>query len=142
MTQSSRCAIGCMALLGAFAGPRVVAAQSACRSADSISVDLLEAVTRYATAISGDDAGVRQAVNLPNVAANQIALVQSDSLCAVASAAYQTGRRGTGQGYSGRVYVVKVGTYYVVLDPAYYLTTPGVYIVDVFSPQWVRVGGF
>ena len=116
-------------------------AQSACRGTDQRSADMIEQVRWYVTATGGDDAVSRGSLRLPVAAANEVELVTSDSLCAVAAAAYSADRQGIGSGLSGRVYVVKVKNTYVVHDPQYVPNSahPGGLICIVFDSNWQRL---
>jgi hypothetical protein len=58
-------------------------------------------------------------LRLPFVPANELKLVADERTCRKANQAYQAELQNTGgSGFSGRVYVVRVGTSYAVLDPA------------------------
>jgi hypothetical protein len=138
-------------LMPSFVGSRVVAAtivalgvsvptsrgvaQSACRAADTRSADLIEQITAYVTATSGDDAVSRDSLHLPTAAATDVQLVTSDSVCALAAAAYNVDRQGSGTGLSGRVYVIKIQSTCVVHDPEYVYDPahPGGLVMIVFD---------
>jgi hypothetical protein len=128
-------ALGLLAVAGGNAG-----AQSACRPQNWLSTFMKEELTRYMTATGGDNAAVRDSLHLPTAAANDVQLVTSDSVCAVASAAYSLDRQGIGAGLSGQVHVVKVDTIYVVLDPDFdnqpVAGRPKASVTIVFNSSW------
>jgi len=107
-------------------GPLDSAAQtpSACRPADSVSVRMLSWVKSIVTGTDPGAVQQRTAMQLPQVAADQITYVTDKQVCSKAvspynaNAGYQTTGTGTSEAPSGRLYVVKVGTAYVVNDPA------------------------
>jgi len=128
-------ALGLLAVAGSDAG-----AQSACRPQNWLSTFMTEELTRYVTATGGDNAAVRDSLHLPAAAANAVQLVASDSLCALASAAYSLDRQGIGAGLSGQVHVVKIDTVYVVLDPDFdnqpVAGRPKASVTIVFNSSW------
>jgi hypothetical protein len=115
-------------------------AQSACRAADARSADLIEQITTYVTANGGDDAVSRDSLHLPTGVAADVQLVTSDSVCALAAAAYNLDRQGSGTGLSGRVYVIKIQSTYVVHDPDYVYDPahPGGLVMIVFDANWQK----
>ena len=120
--------------------PKPSRAQSACRGADQRSADIIEQLRWYVTATGGDDAVSRDSLHLPTGVAADVQLVTSDSICAPAAAAYNLDRRGSGTGLSGRVYVIKIHSTYVVHDPDYVYDPahPGGLVMIVFDANWQK----
>ena len=116
------------------------AAQSPCRTPDWLGTRIVEQLTTFVTATSADYAIVRDSLRLPAAAANEVEVVGTDSLCAVAAAAYAADRRGVGAGLSGRVLVVKIKTAYVVFDPEFdnypVAGQPKATVRIVFNSSW------
>ena len=111
-------------------------AQSVCRPADKASADLIEEMGRYSSAPAGDAAIMRDSLRLPSVPRSQVALVTNESVCKKAKATYQTSLSTPGHTFSGRVYVVKIGTVYAVLDPTFNLGDPTNWIVQIRDSRY------
>jgi hypothetical protein len=64
-------------------------------------------------------------------------LVTSESVCQKARDAYQAffANRG-GTGFTGRVYVIKIGTTYAALDPGYNYGDPTVWTVEILDSRY------
>ena len=107
---------------------------SACRPADSASVRILSWVRSIVTGTDPASAKQRTAMRLPQVGTDQITYVTDKQVCSKAvspynaNAAYQTTGTGTAEAPSGQLYVVKVGTVYVVKDPAIGAGKFGIYV--------------
>ena len=100
--------------------PSVVLSQTVCRPADTQTATLQLDVGRYSAATAGDEKIVRDSLRLPFVPQNQITVVSQEATCRKAKDALQSALANTGNNtFSGRVYVLKVGTAYAVVDPAY-----------------------
>lgn len=114
-------ALACVLLLLATVSAR---GQSACRPADSVSTYILRWVTQIATGTDSVYALQRSNMRIPQVPASQITYVTDKTVCNKALSPYnansvmQDASTGTTVPPSGKVYVVKVGTVYVVHDPA------------------------
>jgi hypothetical protein len=111
-----------------------------CRAADDSSYDMIEMVKSYAMATDSIGQAVRDSLRIPAVvSAGDIVLITKENVCKSANNAYQSiasGARGT---LSGRVYVVQVGTSYVVWDPSYrYSTADQADVFIVFDSRWAR----
>jgi hypothetical protein len=78
---------------------------------------MLNAIKHMMTSADSNVASERRANHLPLIVADSAVLVRDDSVCARMAAAY-SGALSASQTPSGRVYVLKVGTAYVVRDPA------------------------
>jgi hypothetical protein len=93
-------------------------AQSVCLAADSLGAAMLEQISLVASSNDPQMATSRQHMQLPQVAATQVVFVTDTRVCSRARDAYTAAiRRTDGVQPSGRVYVLKVGTVYVVNDP-------------------------
>ncbi len=97
----------------------------------------------WATAASGPYAENRTILKLPQATATQVSLVTSESICKKARDAYQAFFAGQGgSAFSGRVYVVKVGTAYVVVDPAHHYGDSRTYTSAVFDSRYRHLSTF
>lgn len=117
----------CAVVLLQFCVLSAAGAQTVCRSPDSTSTRFRDEIVRYTTAqLSPDDAIVRDSARLPAVSAGQVTWVTTESVCKKARTTYQ--QRLTGHGgtpFSGRVYVLRVGTTrYAAMDPGYHYALP------------------
>jgi hypothetical protein len=75
---------------------------------------------------------VRDSLRLGAASASSVILVADQTVCKKANAAYQAAVGGPGgSGFSGKVYVVKSGTTYAVLDPDFH--------VDGRTDNWIIV---
>lgn len=109
-----------MGLVLAVAMPPAALPQTYCRPADTQTATLKLDVGRYSSATAGDGKIVRDSLRLPHVPENQITVVSQEATCRKANAALQSLFANTGNTtFSGRVYVLQVGTAYAVVDPAY-----------------------
>ena len=124
--------------LTAFAGVRAQA--QVCRAADDSSYDMIEMVKSFALATDSGWVAARDARGIPAVAsASNVVLVTKENLCKSANSAYQAVATGDRQTLTGRVYVVQVGTSYVVWDPGYrYNIASPADIFMVFDSRWVK----
>jgi hypothetical protein len=111
-----------------------------CRAADDSSYDMIEVVKSYALASDSVGRAVRDSLRIPAVAsATNIVLISKEVTCKSANTAYQLAATGARQTLSGRVYVVQVGTRYVVWDPSYrYDTGQPKDVFMVFDSKWVK----
>ena len=113
---------------------------SACRPSDGESAQILAWVQGIVTGT--DSASIRQRLlmQLPSVSASQISYVTDTKICSkmvtsyTARVGYQQPASGPGQTPSGRLHVVKVGTTYLVSDPA--LRAGKYYFVVTFDKQY------
>ena len=88
-----------------------------CRSADSSGTDMLE---KYKSDLRSTDPYMRLELSrngISQVDPNTVVLVTDRTVCSKAMKAYNTAASGNGVTPSGSVYVVKIGTVYVVKDP-------------------------
>jgi hypothetical protein len=116
----------------ALVTPATAIGQTVCRPADSLATEFRTEISRYSAASYPGDAVVRDSLRLPAVPASQVVLIGQEATCKKARDAYQQELVGSGGGaFSGRVYVLKVGTAYAVLDP--------VFKYDPNSSNWVIV---
>jgi len=115
------------------------AAQSVCRPADQASADLIEEMGRYSSAPGGDAAVMRDSLRLPSVPRSQVVLVTNESVCKKAKATYQTSLSTPGYTFSSRVYVVKIGTVYAVLDPTFNLGDSTNWIVQIQDSRYQQL---
>jgi hypothetical protein len=120
-------------------GSAVPAWGAVCRPHDATAERVRLRLARYAIPNHPDDETVRAKLGLPQTA--QISVVSSESVCKKADAAYRAELTGPGQGgFSGQVYVIKVGTTYAVFDPAYHWgPEPGYYTVIIFDSRWRKL---
>lgn len=108
-----------------------------CLAADSTSAALIRSVTKMATSTDSTVVLNRQDVGIPAVPASQISLVTTKSVCSKAVQAAAAGfTRSDGVLPSASAYVVKVGTTYVVADPA---QTMGEYAMTVVLTSQYQV---
>lgn len=112
--------LGIAALFMTLGGFNAASAQTYCRPADATSNLLTAHVGEISSATVGDDKIVRDSLRLPLVQTSQIAVVTQEATCKKANAAFQAwlANRG-GTSFSGRVYVLRIGTVYAVHDPVY-----------------------
>lgn len=102
------------------ATPPAAFSQTVCRPADTQTASLKLDVGRYSSATAGEEKIMRDSLRLPLVPANQITGVTQEATCRKANAALQSLFANTGNNtFSGRVYVLKVGNSYAVVDPVY-----------------------
>jgi len=101
---------------------------------------MIEMIKTYALATDSVGRAAADSLGIPAVAsASAIQLVTKGSTCVAASAAYQAAANGGRQTLSGRVYVVQVGTAFVVWDPQYrYSTSADLDVYMVFTAKWVK----
>src|SRR6476661_2582887 len=104
-------------------GSPASAQQSSCRAADSVSAGLMRWVTRIATSSDPASTMTRNLMQIPQVSANKISYVTSNTVCSKIVGPYNSVteiRDSTTDAPiapSGQLYVIKVGTVYVALDP-------------------------
>jgi hypothetical protein len=107
-------------LVLAVATPPAALSQTICLPADAQTATLKLDISRYSSATAGDEKIVRDSLRLPYVPENQVTVVSQEATCRKANAALQSLFANTGNNtFSGRVYVLQVGTAYAVVDPAY-----------------------
>lgn len=112
--------IATAALIGSALGAPL-RAQAVCRSADEVGTRFRGHIARYSSAAIKGDAQVRDSLRLASSSAANVTLVTSESVCKKANATYQAELGGVGGSpFSGKVYVVKAGTTYAVLDPSFH----------------------
>jgi hypothetical protein len=82
---------------------------------------LIKWLEAYTSATSGDYLASRNVLKLPLAPANQLELVTHEATCKKARPIYEAAANTQGgTGLSGRLYVVKVGTAFAVVDPDYH----------------------
>jgi len=101
--------------------PKTALGQTVCRPADATTQALVLDIGRYTSATGGDNKVVRDSLRLPLLSASQIIVVTQESVCKKANSAFQSywANRG-GTAFSGRVYVLQIGSVYGVSDPSYH----------------------
>jgi len=93
-------------------------AQSVCLGADSLGAPMLDQIRLVASSNDPNMVTYRQRMKLSQVPAAQVVFVTDTKVCTKARDVYTAAiRRTDGVQPSGRVYVIKVGTTYVVNDP-------------------------
>jgi hypothetical protein len=98
-------------------------------------------LARYAFANRPDEKAVRDSLRLPQ--SGQTSIITSESVCKKANPAYQGVLAGTGHGFSGKVYVIQVGTTYAVFDPVYHWgPDSGYYTVVIFDSRWRKLSSY
>lgn len=97
-------------------------AQAVCRPADSLGSKFLAHIARHSAPSNPSDAVVRDSLRLGPVSnRSQVVMVTQEAVCKKAKAAYEAGLSGPGgSSFSGRLYVVKSGSTYAVLDPDFH----------------------
>lgn len=131
-------ALAFVAVLALVAAPR--AGAQVCRAADDSSAGMIQMVKNYALASDSTMRDTRDSLRIPAVAlASDVVLVTKEATCKSANTAYQAVATGARQTLTGRVYVVRVGTSYVVWDPGYaYNASYPTDIYMVFDSRWVN----
>lgn len=111
-----------------------------CRAADDSSAGMIQMVKNYALATDSVTKEGRDTLRIPAVIqATDVALITKETTCKSANTAYQKVATGARTTLSGRVYVVKVGTSYVVWDPGYaFDPNQPTDIYMVFDSRWVH----
>ena len=131
---------GVAVLLGVgamIALPSQLWSQTVCRPPDSTSAALIRELSRYATATSGDDQLVRDSLHLPLVSPSQVVLTTQEAVCKKANQAYQSKLTNSGStAFSGRVYVVQIGSFYAALDPAFNYGDPRFWTVVIMDSRY------
>lgn len=142
MTSSNWRWLALAALMLLLAAPRAEA--QICRAADDSSAGMIQMVKNYALATDSATKEGRDTLRIPAVSlASDVALITKEATCKSANTAYQLVATGARQTLTGRVYVVRVGTSYVVWDPGYAFDPS--YAVDiymVFDSRWVHKSTF
>jgi hypothetical protein len=96
-------------------------ASSACRPADSTSTRMVKWVTNVVTGTDSGSVRQRTQMKLPQVAPTEISYVSDKTVCSKALSPYNANsgmqNGGVTVAPSGKLYVIKVGTVYVVNDP-------------------------
>lgn len=134
-SASNHTIVAALLLLGAV--PR--AGAQVCRAANDSSIDMIQMVKNYALATDSVTKDVRDFLLIPAVAsAADVALITKEGTCRRANSAYRKAATGARQTLSGRVFVVKVGTSYVVWDPAYsFNASYELWVYMLFDSRWV-----
>ena len=111
-----------------------------CRAADDSSYAMIEMVKSFALATDSSWVAARDARGIPAASsANTVVLITRENTCKSANTAYQSVATGARQTLTGRVYVVQVGTSYVVWDPGYrYDIASPADIYMVFDSRWAK----
>jgi hypothetical protein len=132
-------------------GSSVVApgfAQTHCRPADSTGAEFLAEVTQYAAAESPNNAAVRDSLRLQPTPKKWIKLVEDETVCSQAAAAYRRELTTAAETHTGRVYVIQARDRYAVLDVDYHIaprrpTLHGTnWIIVIFDATWGRLSLF
>lgn len=119
-------------VIACLAAPVASAQTTVCRAATDESGYMLNVVRLYALTTEPVGQAARDSLRIPAVSsASAVVLITKEATCKSANTAYQAAATGARQTLSGRVYVVQVGTAYVVWDPDY------VYNVASPSPQYM-----
>jgi hypothetical protein len=114
-------ALTVLVVLACLVRAEVAAAQSVCRAADTRSALLIKWLGTYSSATSGGLLETRNALKLPLTPANQLELATQEGTCKKVKPTYEAAANAEGgTGLSGRLYVVKVGTVFVAVDPDYH----------------------
>ena len=103
---------------GALVGDSSNIEAQACRPADATSESMIGGLTNLMTDSYPQFTQVRDSLRLPLVSGSSIVLVTNDSICTQLAKVYGTAISEFGMTPSGKVYAVKVGSVYVVYDPA------------------------
>lgn len=114
--ETKRLALTVCVLTAAVAVPAIAEAQ--CRTADSTGTQMLD---KYKADVRSADGAMQAWLGrngIPRVNPNTVVLVTDKTTCSKAMKAYNATLTGNGITPSGSVYVVKIGTVYVVKDPA------------------------
>lgn len=124
-------------LLGCVALP---ARAQVCRAADDSSFSLVEMVKSFALATDSAFKAARDSLGIPPAASSaDVVLITKQTICKSANTAYQKAATGARQTLTGRVYVVQVGSSYVVWDPGYvYDPAYPTDIYMVFDSRWAK----
>ena len=144
MRDSHKVVARCIVLIVlGLLSPGLASAQN-CRAADDSSYDMIELVKSYAMASDSIGRATRDSLRIPAVAsASSIALVTKQTTCKSANTAYQSVATGDRQTLSGQVFVVQVGTVYVVWDPSYRTISAQPQDVNiVFDSKWNKLSIF
>jgi hypothetical protein len=141
LSMPSKCRAALVAVaLFVTPGLRVASAQTTtvCRAAGDDSENMMTIVKQYALATDSTWKATRDSLRIPAVSsASSVVLITKENTCKSASSAYQSAVAGARQTLSGRVYVVQVGTSYVVWDPAYvYNVASPMGAYAVFDSRW------
>jgi hypothetical protein len=128
--------------------PFTVAAQSACRPADSASVQMTLWVKNIATGTDSQAADLRAQTRIPSTTASQVQYVTDNKICSKVLSPYNAETvmtvtaTSTQVAPSGQVYVVRAGTVYVVWDPAKAAGSYAVYVTlnSKYKVLWSGVG--
>ena len=106
-----------------FGSSRAAGQASACRPADPVSDRIIRWVTHIVTGTDAGSAQQRSQMALPQVGASQITYVTDNRVCSKALNPYnanstmQDAATGAPVPPSGQIYVIQVGSVYVVTDP-------------------------
>lgn len=97
-------------------------AHGQCRPLDRDGKQFQYHIGLYASATGSDPkAAIRDSVKLGSVPASQVVLITQATVCRKANGAYRRFLAGTGgPPFSGQVYVLRAGSTYAVMDPAFY----------------------
>jgi hypothetical protein len=119
------------------ANPSAARAQgSACLAADETTQGIIKKLSRLMDADAGSVALDRALYGLPRVDPSTITVVTDKTICAKAERAYTAALKSTTSTPSGKVYVIKVGTVYVVQDPQ---RKGGEYVIEIVMDSQFRV---
>lgn len=121
--------IGCASL-------RARSASNECRAKDGNADWLLERVHAWIAPKDSSEAATADSLRVPRAPAADVRWVTESAECARAMDAY---RRviGRPQNSSGRAYVIRAGSAFVVLDPEFwYDPTHQVYTTAIFDTEW------
>lgn len=107
-------------------------AQTYCRGSDTLATRFRDHIARYSVGSRPDEVAVRDSLRLGAASQSAVTLVSDEAVCRKANTGYQNSLTGRGTTpFSGKVYVVKSGTTYAVLDPDVH--------VDGSTDNWIIV---
>jgi hypothetical protein len=115
---------------------------SPCRAQDENAGWLLERARSWVAPADSTDAAMADSLRVPRAPIASVQWVADPAICARAAEAYRL-TSGRPEGVSGRVYVIRAGQVYVVLDPEFsYLARRPVegYTTAIFDADWRLLG--
>ena len=134
-----------LALLSTACGTMQRASVStSCRPRDETAGWLLERARDWVSPQDSVGAALADSLRVPRARRSQVQWIIDPAICARAAEAYRQ-TSGRPEGVSGRVYVVRAGQVYIVLDPDF-SHQPGerAYTTAIFNAHWqllTHVGG-
>lgn len=131
-------------LFAMMLGLAPVSSAQGCRAANDSSANMIQMVKNYALATDPVMKATRDSLRIPAVAlSSDVVLITKSATCKAANSAYQAAATGARQTLSGQVFVVQVGTNYVVWDPAYSFDPAyPEWVYMVFDSRWTKLSMF